>query len=279
MPKKIWFLWLQGFENMPLEIAACYDSWKNNNSGWELLFLDEKNIGEYLDLEKILESSSDQVKIIKRVTLSEIIRINLLSQYGGVWVDSSCYCCIALDDWLHDKMTSGFFTFANPGKDRMLTSWFLAAKENNSLVKIYAKQTNRFRKQNKYIKAIEDRKWIYLFFKKIRIYRILYRNTGLWFIFPFVKIFRVYPYFWFHYFFKKLYLTKKEVKEVWDNTPKISANGPHTLFDYGLLKSLDNKIKNHIDQKKTPVYKLTWKYDKNNLTKDSVLNYLLNNSH
>jgi hypothetical protein len=55
------------------------------------------------------------------------IRIELLHAHGGVWADATAMCARPLDDWLPQRMGSGFFAFERPTPDRLLASWFLAA--------------------------------------------------------------------------------------------------------------------------------------------------------
>ena len=153
--KKIWFLWLQGYEDMPELVRRCYESWHKYNPGWEIIFLDRDNVDDYVNVSPIFEDRSAR---IYRVSQSEIIRINLLHQYGGVWVDATCFCCQPLDDWIGDYLDSGFFAFHRPGVDRMLSSWFLAAKKGNDLIRIYCEEVNAFWPSNKKIHLWIDKK-------------------------------------------------------------------------------------------------------------------------
>lgn len=67
-------------------------------------------------------------------TQSDMIRLQLLCKYGGVWADSTTLCIRPLDAWLCDCCQSGFFAFSNPGKDREMSNWFIASEKNNSLI-------------------------------------------------------------------------------------------------------------------------------------------------
>jgi hypothetical protein len=55
------------------------------------------------------------------------IRIELLHAHGGVWADATAMCARPLDDWLPERMGTGFFAFERPTPDRLIASWFLAA--------------------------------------------------------------------------------------------------------------------------------------------------------
>jgi hypothetical protein len=81
-------------------------------------------------------------------------------------------------------------------------------------------------------------------------------------------------YFWFHRRFTVLYMKDSIFKQIWDSTPKISATPSHFLQEMGLTNNVTNKIIEHIQNKKTPVYKLSYKYDNNELNNNSNLSYL-----
>ena len=58
---------------------------------------------------------------------ADVIRINLLQRYGGVWCDASLWCNKPLDDWLPHHMASQFFAFSSLS-DAYISNWFLAAQ-------------------------------------------------------------------------------------------------------------------------------------------------------
>ena len=83
-------------------------------------------------------------------------------------------------------------------------------------------------------------------------------------------------YFWFHYLFGNLYNSDIKFKKIWDSVPKISADGPHYIQHQGLLNKVSDKVKNHIDKVKTPLYKLSYKYEIKKYNENCNLSYLLN---
>lgn len=262
LPKKIYFLWLQGMDNAPLVVKKCYESWIKHNPGWEMVFFDEHNIAEHIDLPEW---------DIPKYVVSELLRINLLAKYGGVWVDATCFCVRPLDEWLYDYMDAGFFAFDRPGHDRMISSWFLASNKYNYITLAYQKAMTKFWAENTGIRLIEQTKWkfIYKHLEK--------RNPQIWFSTLFTKILKIHPYFWFHYLFQHVYLKDAGYRELWDSVPKFSADIPHRVLFAGLSNPLTEQLKSEIDQKSTPIYKLTWKYDfEAGNQPGTVLDYLLN---
>jgi hypothetical protein len=259
LPKKIWFLWLQGIASAPLLVRNCYASWVKQNPGWDVILLDENNISVYLPA--IHRGATKQA-------LSDILRINLLADLGGVWVDATCFCTEPLDDWLADKMTTGFFAFDRPGPDRMISSWFLAAERDNYIAKVYQAKVNNYWQQNPHLSYITESKWRWINKHLEKIGR------SIWFGTIATKILKVHPYFWFHFLFEYIYLRDKTFRELWDATSKISADIPHTVLFAGLYQPLNNDIKTHIDLKMSPLYKLTWKQEAPADAKGTIADYL-----
>jgi hypothetical protein len=261
IPKTIWFLWLQGLEKAPLVVTKCYDSWLRHNPGWNLVLLDENNYRDYVSI----ESGN-----FTRQAEAENIRINLLAKYGGVWADATCYCNKPLDNWLHDVMPEGFFAFDRPGPDRMISSWFLAACTDNYIMDALQRSFTDYAIQNPRVKYIGDSKWRFL--EK----RLLKYDQEVWFSTFVMKVLKAKPYFWLQYVFQKIYLTDLKFKKMWDATPKISADIPHSLQIAGLFNPLNDTIKAEIDNKVSPVYKLTWKFEPAQYKSGTIMEYLLN---
>lgn len=260
-PKTIWFLWVTGLNSAPRVALKCYESWLRHNPDWNIIFLDENNINDYFPI--IVAGHTP-------VVLSEILRINLLAKYGGVWVDATCFCNKPLNNWLFDYLQNDFFAFDRPGPDRMISSWFMAGTKESYIIHEYQKAVNEYWTANHKVTLIESSKWA-------RLRKHLERyDTSVWFN-PFVtKFLKVHPYFWFHYTFRQVYLADVQFKKVWDATPKISADIPHKPQIIGLLKQLNPEIKAEIDSKVSPVYKLTWKYDQAANIEGSIFDYILN---
>jgi len=253
-------LWLQGYSETPFVVRKCYESWVRDNPGWQVIFLDNDNIGEYISL---------QTGHISRQAFSDILRINLLAKYGGVWVDATCYCVKPLDDWLPQYMRSGFFAFEKPGPDRMISSWFIAGDKSSYVVTEYQKAVNAYWNSNKKLTFFEKSGWNFLnkYFNRM--------GTQVWFSTFVTKVLKVYPYFWLHYLFESIYRRDKKFKEMVDAMPKVSADIPHKLQFAGLFKQLDEEIKFGINAKTAPVYKLTWKFNSPEYQPGTIMHYLL----
>lgn len=233
MIKTIYIYWGQQFANAPIVVKKCLLSWKKHNCNWTIIELDDTNLNNYININELIPDISK--KNITKTALSDVIRIFLLSKYGGLWCDATTFCNKPLDEWLGDYIKTGFWAFDKPGADRLVSSWFLYAEKDNYIIKRWHEKT------------------------------IEYWNTHN----------EMHHYFWFHYLFGDLYKTDAKFRNIWNNTKKLSADGPHYLGPIGLLNNLNMNVKNHIDNKVVPLYKLTYKYDHDRYNDKCILKYLI----
>ena len=68
---------------------------------------------------------------------ADVLRLQLLSEHGGVWADATILCHRPLDAWLPLMAAQGFFTFTDPGPDRLVSSWFIASQARGPIVRAW----------------------------------------------------------------------------------------------------------------------------------------------
>jgi hypothetical protein len=234
MIRTLYIYWDTTFKNSPEIIKKCLLSWKQKNTNWNIIELDDNNINNYINISEYIPNINK--KNISKTALSDIIRIILLKKYGGLWCDATTFCMTSLDNWLDNYIHEGFFAFNKPGPGRLISSWFIYGNKDNYLI-------------DKWFNCTID-----------------YWNNHD----------EMHTYFWFHYLFNDLYNNDKTLKKKWDNIKKISADGPHYLQNNGILNKITQNVKNHIDNKQTYLYKLTYKYDFAKYNKNCILAYLFN---
>lgn len=137
VPRKIWMYWAQGWESAPPLVLLCRDSWIEKNPGWEVVVLDESNINDYATV-----AIARNGKNIPHAAYSDIVRMQLLAQHGGVWADATLLCAAPLDSWLPRVLKEGFFAFEK--SKTTLASWFLVAEEGNTLIRRWNDSTIRY---------------------------------------------------------------------------------------------------------------------------------------
>lgn len=270
IPKKIWFLWYQGLSAAPFVVRKCYESWQKYNPEWEVIFLDENNITEYitpsLPPEKLCQLSKNHQ--------SDILRLELLSQHGGVWADSTTICRLPLDEWLEDYTQAGFFTFIHKTRGNgWIVSWFLAAEKSNPIINKMTQKFVSFFNENEFYHSGEiaekRRKFAESFLNR------KYKTTRFWSSWLVRKVFKVYPYFIFHFIFAKLIGSDREMFQLYKTMKPFYNTGDMLGGSSRLLLPLTAEIKERIDSRIDPVFKLTWKYKEEKYSSSSTLHYLL----
>ena len=221
--------WNKGYDQLNDLGKECVESWKVYNPDWELRFLDSANVETYFDISKWEDRK------MAWCARADMLRINLLADYGGVWADCDVWCHRPLDEWLHDWGPKGFFAFSLPETKRSIASWFLASVKGNYLTKKY---------RNKVAEYWEDK---------------LERPEG--------------EYFWLHYLFAPMYESDKKIKEIWDACKKhsgfdccrfrvnknLAISGKSSKARIIPNSIPDEDIKNRILTRQDPVYKLNRK--------------------
>lgn len=82
----IWTMWWQGEDNAPECIKLCLNSIRENANNHKVVIIHKDNYQQYIEIPQYIIKKFQQGKI--SVThLSDIIRMNLLYTYGGLWID------------------------------------------------------------------------------------------------------------------------------------------------------------------------------------------------
>jgi mannosyltransferase OCH1-like enzyme len=245
----------QGATSAPELVQSCWESWRRHNPETRLEVVDRQSISKYSDLPDTIDLSRPDLTVQK---IANLVRLDLLSRHGGVWVDATVYCSGPLKDWLPHYMKMGFFAFRNPGPDRLLSNWFLAADPYNELIHEFAAR---------YIRALQRsslhssehplRRHCSEAIEAMLSKRV--RTSRYWVERPWTQLLRTYPYFQAHYTFNSIILSNTELAEIWQSVPDYPASGPHFLArcakqDGGTQQALD-----FIQAKGCSVHKLNWR--------------------
>lgn len=129
---KIWWLWFQGYDDAPEIVKKCYKSVQKNinTQKYELVQLNNDNLFEYVKLPDEIVEKWKKGKI-GNANFSDLCRISLLADYGGLWLDSTVYLSGAIYDEIFE--TDCFF-FKASFLDLSVTdisSWMMWAKFPN----------------------------------------------------------------------------------------------------------------------------------------------------
>lgn len=87
----IWVCWLQGEENAPQLVKNCINSIRKHANNHEVIIITEANYSNYINMPKYIIDKYNQKKI-SPAHFSDIIRMMLIRDYGGIWLDATVYC-------------------------------------------------------------------------------------------------------------------------------------------------------------------------------------------
>jgi hypothetical protein len=158
---------------------------------------------------------------MRRNHKANFLRMDLLAAHGGVWVDATTFCGVPLDAWLPALTATGFFAFARPGKDRLLSTWFLAAVPGHPVLLAWRGHCRRYA-----------------------------RMTS-----------RPDFYFWFPYLFADLCRADPAVLRVWKATPRVSADPSHAVQWSAGRPDRTGALARRIAEGAILVHKLDWRLD------------------
>ena len=136
IPKIIWTYW--DSDNLPEIVQKSIENWKRYCPDWTVNVVTPSNINEYLPENDFYNFRPDDF-IQRRV---DLIRLYLVSKYGGVWSDAST-AIKKSHDWIVDEQkTKGFefFGYYREGSTKkpeypVIENWFFAAVPDSPFMK------------------------------------------------------------------------------------------------------------------------------------------------
>lgn len=151
----IWVYWGQGFNNAPPVVQNCLESLLRNKPGdYQVITLDDATINSYITVPDIINNHLAN-GTISRTHYSDIVRFQLLKQYGGIWIDSTILVSENFHEILNDYRkfitlkhnNHNAYTSVTDGK---WTSYFIGMPKDNPLARfmcdayiIYWKRYNK----------------------------------------------------------------------------------------------------------------------------------------
>ncbi|WP_245505515.1 capsular polysaccharide synthesis protein [Rhizobium sp. BK068] len=200
LPRIVWMYWDKPLEQAPPIVRYAVDTWIRKNPSWDVRILSDANAAEFVNVPPPKSNRKIQWR-------ADLIRVALLRDYGGVWVDATTFCVKPLDEWLPPLMESGFFAFPDSYPGRTMGISFLAAEPQNYLVS----------------------KWFQLMVR-------YYSKRG-----------KLRHYFWVMYLFEYIIRTDRKALAIWQATPKLASKGPILLKRILTQPDLLEPIPDYVD--------------------------------
>lgn len=91
----IWCFWWQGEDGMPFVVRECFKRIKQNNPN--VVLITSENIRNYVNFPEIIYEKVDK-GLFSATFLSDVLRLTLLANYGGMWIDVTCFNPYSIPD-------------------------------------------------------------------------------------------------------------------------------------------------------------------------------------
>ena len=135
-PERAFTIWYQGEEQAPPLVKACFRSMRRHLKQ-ELVVLDEKTLFDWITLPDYIIDKWRSGKIA-HTQFSDICRIELLYEHGGLWFDATDYVTSPVPQYIMDE---DFFLFMAGKKIRgsyaFIQSCFIRAKKGNPVLGVW----------------------------------------------------------------------------------------------------------------------------------------------
>lgn len=126
IPRIIHYCWF-GKKEKPNDVRLCIESWRTKLPDYQIIEWNEEN---FLIVEAV-QYVKEAYEKKKWAFVSDYVRLKVLYEYGGIYLDTDVEVFKRFDDLLDNNFFAGF-----ESKDYVATA-VLACKKNNDLIKLF----------------------------------------------------------------------------------------------------------------------------------------------
>lgn len=144
----IWVCWLQGEDNMPIIPQICLNSIRANANGRKIVVLTADNYSQYVTIPEHIVTAYKLGKL-KHAHFADIIRMNILAQRGGLWLDATMLVTRQIPDAVFEYP---FFSIKTKEEDAYVSRcrwavFCLGQWRHNALLSIVSEAFSEYLKQ------------------------------------------------------------------------------------------------------------------------------------
>lgn len=132
IPKIIWAFW--DSKEMPEVVKICINNWKELHPDFEINILNNETIHTFLP-------NFPKLKDFNPVFKSDLLRLSLLKEYGGIYLDASVFLNQRLDQYISFYIENNLdlLVFSSEGhpndkKYPITESWFIISEKTNLFI-------------------------------------------------------------------------------------------------------------------------------------------------
>lgn len=130
----IWICWFQGYDTAPQLVKHNISKMKKLLPDKNIKIISFENLHNYISFPDYLEEKINNGQI-SMAHLSDIVRVTLLSKYGGTWIDSTVY--FTSDKYPKYIFDSPLFFYSNLEQNNAAiigSSWFIHSDVGNPII-------------------------------------------------------------------------------------------------------------------------------------------------
>lgn len=150
---KVWICWLQGIENAPTLVQKCVQSIQENMLDKEIILITKQNLSQYVQFPDYIWAKWEK-GIISPAHFSDLLRLELLINYGGLWLDATVFCTSNnIPDFYFDSDLF-FYQSLKPGRDGKSiypSNWLIGAKTNNKILHACRHMLHKYWESNDFV--------------------------------------------------------------------------------------------------------------------------------
>jgi hypothetical protein len=255
----IWVCWWDGEESMPDLVKVCYKSIREHAGMHPVKLITRYNYNEYVSIPDFIMEKVN-TKIITVTHFSNILRANLLYEYGGIWMDATILTLMDIS-----LISMPFFTLKAPAKENNGISMArFAGLSDVSTPYRYNKISPKISRWSGFLLAGTKGCVIFEYMREILYAYWKDHNDQI-------------DYVLYDYTIAIGYDNIPEMREMIDNVPC------STMEKFVLEKNLNTVFSEDIfsEYLSVPFHKLSWKEKFTSYTKDqkrTIYGYLINNN-
>lgn len=128
----VFTIWFQGIDTAPEIVRICIDSMYRHfdDKRFNLIVLDDNSIWDYIDFPEFLKKKWDN---FGKAHQSDILRLILLYQYGGIWTDATFYFAKPMPDELL-KLKLFAFRYGDKTKNNKCPINYIYCTPNDEII-------------------------------------------------------------------------------------------------------------------------------------------------
>ncbi len=132
-PNKIWMFWYNGNVDIPPIFRHCLRSIEENAGEKEIILLNRKNMEHYVEIPGYIFDKHQRGYILTS-ELADILRLSLLKNYGGLWMDATVFLSGPIPKpFLQNRLFLYQQEFPT-GIQRSTANWMISSDPHNPII-------------------------------------------------------------------------------------------------------------------------------------------------